>query len=138
MNILIDSPDVWAYNSFGWLVLGLFKQVWPQPVNHNLVVERLIIQFLIQLSVALMSLPFLLVDVLESLLLFILLAGVLLQHLDLLSHLLLREQVVLDAALKYFCSLSTFIADPPGVTLFVKVGIGHLFNVEQNIIGRLV
>ena len=85
-----------------------------------------------------MHLTLLTVDLLETFHFLLLLLSVVLQDVNLLSHLLLREQVVLDAALKYFCSLSTFIADPPGVTLFVKVGIGHLFNVEQNIIGRLV
>ena len=138
MHILVDSSDVGAYNGLRRLILGLFEQVWPQPVDHYLVVKRLIVQFLVEFSVALMSLSFLLVDVLESLLFFILLASVLLQHGDLLSHLLLGEQVVLDAALEYFCSLSAFITNPPGVTLFVEIGVGHLFDVEQNIIGRLV
>ena len=85
-----------------------------------------------------MSVFLLSIDLLESLHLRLLLAGVWLEYCDLLSHLLLDKQVVLHATLKHFGGCATVIANPSCIALFIKVSVGHLLDVHQNVISRLV
>ena len=80
MHVFVHSANVRAHDGLHGLTLSLFQQIWSQSVNHNLIVQGLIVELLVQLSVALVSVFLLPIDLLESLHLRLLLAGVVLKH----------------------------------------------------------
>ena len=119
MHILIDSANIGPHNGLHGLILGFLKQVWPQPLDHNFIVQSLIIKFLVKQAIVFVNLSLLTVDLPESLHFFLLTLRVVLQYTDFVTHLFLYEHVVLHATLEDFCRLFTIFADPSRVPLLV-------------------
>ena len=100
--------------------------------------ERLIVQLIVQLSIALRCDLLLSEYFLQSLQLSLLFDCVVLQNGQFVPHLLLSKHVVLQAALEKFGCFATFIAYPPRISLLVQVGVRELLNVQQDVIGWLL
>ena len=107
----------------------LVQQIWPQSVNHDFEVERLIVELFVELAVPLICLLFFLEDALSSLKFLLLLGSVVLENCKALTHLLLDEHVVLHATLEHLRSLATILTDPARVSLPVKVSVCDLIYV---------
>ena len=119
MLVFINITNVRAHNWLCRLTISFLKQVRSQPIDHDLKVQRLIIELLVKLTIALMSRLLALVNALETLKLLMLLLSVLLHQTDLLPHLLLHKHVVLHATLQCLDDLPSVLAYPPCISLFV-------------------
>ena len=64
VHVIVYASYVRSHDSLHRLVLSLFKQVWPESIDHDFIMQGLIVEFFVERAIVFMDLPLLAIDLL--------------------------------------------------------------------------